>query len=434
MSWSNTTDGGKNLTNANGLAKTPPMGWVSWLQFGENINETLIMETIDAMDRFGLRKLGFKYVNLDDGWQRYKGERKDHPLEPDPVKFPNGMKNLAHYAHKRGFKLGIYSGPGQKTCAGYTGSEGHEAADAALFASWGIDHIKYDSCCSHETANVSTVQRVMRTMSEGLLATKRPIMFHACHCGWADTWKWAPFVGANHWRIGQDICDDFRYPGNRLDYFFDVLDLIDRNNQLVEYAGPGHWNDMDMMIVGLNGGSTFLPGMGASNIEYRTHFSMWAIMSSPLLLGADIRKLDFESLKTLSNKEIIDLNQDPLGKQARLQRDDGDLQVYGKPLVDGSYAVALLNRGHSTSEIKVDFRRDLGLDWKQYFVRDLWRHNTTGPQNSSYAIEVIPHEAKVLRLFQEDKKKPEPSGQEADDEDCEDEDWLRAKAGMGYTV
>jgi alpha-galactosidase len=175
---------------SNGLAKTPPMGWSSWNMFGDQINETLIRETIDVMASSGLQEAGFQYVNLDDGWQRYKGPRGDLPLEPDPAKFPSGMKALADYAHSKGFKLGIYTGPGNITCAGYTASGGHEKEDAALFASWGIDHLKYDSCCEYETATTPVVQEVVLKMSKALLATKRPIVYHACHCGWNNIWEW----------------------------------------------------------------------------------------------------------------------------------------------------------------------------------------------------------------------------------------------------
>ena len=414
---SSTSSSTGNLTNANGLAKTPPMGWSSWNQFGDKINEQLIIETIDALDRSGLRDVGFKYVNLDDGWQRYKGRRKNKPLEYDPVKFPRGIKAVADYAHSKGFKLGIYSGPGQKTCAGYTGSEGHEAEDAATFASWGIDHLKYDSCCSHTNASVAETTRIHETMSKALLAQSHKMVFHACHCGWANIWEWAAGIGANHWRIGQDISDDFRYPGNREKYYFDVLDMLDRGNNLTKYTGPGHWNDYDMLIVGLNGNSAQLVGTGASNIEYRTHFSLWSIVASPLLIGADIRSLDAESLKTLSNREVVALNQDPLGTQAEIVSDDGEVQIYAKELKDGGYGIALLNRGHSTADITFSPRKHIALEWDRYHIRDLWKHKDLGPYDIPYTVEVMPHEAKVYKIWQlEEDKKPEEEDEEEEEE------------------
>lgn len=197
--WNVTQYGGKvNITN--NLALTPPMGWSSWNYFGPDINETIVRDTIDAMDRLGFKAAGYEFVNIDDGWQRYKGSREDHPLEVDPVKFPNGMKVVADYAHSKGFKLGIYSGPGVDTCAGYTGSDGHADEDAKMFTSWGIDYLKYDACCSHGDQPQAVVQQVMLDMSTALIATNRSIVFHACHCGWANVWEWAAQEGANQWR------------------------------------------------------------------------------------------------------------------------------------------------------------------------------------------------------------------------------------------
>ncbi|TVY81094.1 Alpha-galactosidase [Lachnellula suecica] len=380
---------------------TPPMGWSSWNQFGDEINEELLHDTIDTMASNGLRNAGYIFINLDDGWQRYRGNRSEHPLEADPVKFPNGIKALADYAHDRGFKLGIYSGPGQSTCAGYTGSEGHEKEDAAMFASWGIDHLKYDSCCSEGIdAPKAEVQAIVLKMSEALVATHRPIVYHACHCGWADIWEWAAGEGANQWRIGQDISDDFNYPGNREKYYFDVLDMLDRGNNVSKYTGPGHWNDYDMLIIGLHGESSQLVGTGASNIEYRTHFSIWALVSSPLLIGSDVRTLNDDSLETLTNKEIIAVNQDPDGAPHQLVQGTASsyLQIYAKPLNDGGYAIALLNRGSTTADMTLSIPRDLTMDWDLYLVRDLWKHEDHGPYDIPYTTEVMPHEAKMLRV------------------------------------
>jgi alpha-galactosidase len=383
---------------SNGLALTPPMGWSSWNQFGDAINEQLVVETLDAMVTHGLRDAGYVYVNLDDGWQRHKGSRRDKPLEADPLKFPHGIKFLADYAHARGMKLGIYSGPGPTTCAGYTGSEGHEDADAAMFAGWGVDHLKYDSCCSHKDAPKAVLQPLLKKMSQALLAQPRGMVYHACHCGWADIWEWAADIGVNHWRIGQDISDDFNVPGLREKYYFDVLDMLDRGVGLEKHAGPGHWNDYDMLIVGLNGRSQELVGTGASNTEYRSHFSLWAMVNSPLLIGADVRRLDADTLETLGNREVIALNQDKLGAAAEKVRDDGDLEIYAKELSDGSIAVALLNRGSATADMTVSPRRDLGVPWKRYRARDLWHHTDGGPYDIPFTTEVMSHEARLLRL------------------------------------
>ena len=398
--WNVTHYGGKvNVTN--GLAPTPPMGWSSWNNYGPDINETVIRNTIDAMDRLGLKDAGYTYVNIDDGWQRYKGSREEHPLEVDPVKFPNGLKTLADYAHSKGFKLGIYSGPGVDTCAGYTGSEGHEDEDAKLFASWGIDHLKYDACCSHQTEPQAVVQQVMLDMSTALIATNRSIVFHACHCGWTNIWEWAAEEGANQWRIGQDISDDFNYPGNREKYYFDVLDILDRGNEVAQYSGPGHWNDWDMLIIGLNGESKQLVGTGLSDLEYRTHFSLWALGASPLLIGADVMTLSQYNLATLKNKEVIAVNQDPLGQAITLQwsTPDNKTQIYAKAMQDESMVVALLNRGSETASITVSMREHLTVPWDVYRMRDLWKGQDKGPYDIPFTTEVQAHEAKVFRIW-----------------------------------
>jgi alpha-galactosidase len=237
-------------------------------------------------------------------------------------------------------------------------------------------------------------------MSNALMAQKRGIVLHACHCGWGDIWEWAGALGANHWRIGQDISDDFNYPGNREGYYFDVLDQLDRGVGIEQYSGPGHWNDYDMLIVGLNGRSKQLVGSGASNTEYRTHFSLWAMVSSPMLVGADVRHLDEYSLETLTNREIIALNQDPSGAVARKLRDDGELEVFAKELADGSVAVLLLNRGAATADMTFSPRRDLQMQMDRYSVRDLWQERDLGAYDIPFTAEVQSHEAKVYRIRQ----------------------------------
>ncbi len=379
------------------LALTPPMGWNSWNTFGENINEQLILDTIDALVSSGMRDAGFLYVGLDDGWQRYKGSRTQHPLEYDPVKFPHGIAYLADYAHARGLKLGIYSGPGHETCAGYTGSLSHEQEDAALFASWGVDFLKYDSCCE-PGENAPDIKERHLAMSSALRATGRPVVLHICHCGWDDVWTWARSMGGQQWRIGQDISDDFDYPGNREDYFFDVLDMIDRGVGLEQYAGPGGWNDYDMLIVGVNGAGN-IPGDGATAREYRTHFSMWSILDSPLLAGTDVRTMDEYTRQTLTNTEVIALNQDPLGIQAARVRDEGDFQVFAKPLADGSWGIALLNRSTSDHTMTVEWQADLKVAWNTAQVRDLWQHADLGVFAQQYSVTVLAHEAVMLRVY-----------------------------------
>jgi alpha-galactosidase len=384
-----------SMTPGTTLAPTPPMGWNSWNVYGTDIDEAKIMAIADAMVRTGMRDAGWEYVMLDDGWQRTRGSRFLYELDSDPEKFPRGISYLADRLHERGMKLGIYSGPGVETCAGYTGSSGHEMEDAALFASWGVDHLKYDSCCFPGKGGDDLFE-LHKTMSDALKASGRDIVLHVCHCGWDGVWEWARDAGAHHWRIGQDISDDFDYPGHREGYYFDVLDMIDRGVGLERYAGPGGWNDFDMLVVNLRGEGAIV-GDGATPEEYRTHFSMWAILASPLIIGSDLTEMDDHTIETLTNTEVIALNQDALGIQAARVRKDGDLEVFAKPLENGDRAVALLNRGDRDAEIGVAWQ-DLGADWRTASVRDLWSHRELGSFADTFATTVASHEATMLRV------------------------------------
>lgn len=248
-------------------------------------------------------------------------------------------------------------------------------------------------------ASKAETQKVLLDMSLALLHQTHPVVYHACHCGWLDIWEWAASIGANHCRIGQDISDDFNYGSLRECYYNDVLTMIDCGNPLQQYSGPGHWDDYDMLIVFLNGGSDQLVGIGASNVDYCTNFSLWAMVASPLLIGADVRKMENYSLEILTNKEIIAINQDPLGQQGKLEAEamSGTLQSYAKNMSDGSLAVVLLNRGTTTATMAMlppSYKK-----WRNWRVRDLWVHKEVGVLNETYWVEVMSHEAKVLRLW-----------------------------------
>jgi alpha-galactosidase len=375
------------------------MGWNSWNVYGDAIDEEKILAIADAMVDSGMRNAGWEYVMLDDGWQRVRGSRFLYDFDYDPKKFPRGIKFLADYVHKRGMKFGIYSGPGVETCAGYTGSAGHEEQDAAVFASWGVDHLKYDSCCWPGKGGEGVFEMHKR-MSDALKTTGRDIVLHVCHCGWDDVWEWAREAGGHHWRIGQDITDDFDVPGHREDYYFDVLDMIDRGVGLEAYSRPGGWNDYDMLVVNLKGEGA-LVGDGATPEEYRTHFSMWAILSSPLIIGSDLTRMDAYTLETLTNAEVIALNQDRLGIQAARVRKDGDLEVFAKPLDNGDWGVGLLNRGRTDAEVGISWRRDLGVEWSAASVRDLWAHRNLGTYSDRFAAHIPPHVATILRVTPE---------------------------------
>jgi alpha-galactosidase len=381
------------------LAATPPMGWNSWNVYGEDIDEAKILAIADAIVDSGMRDAGWEYVMLDDGWQKVRGSRFFYELDYHPDRFPRGIKFLADYVHERGMKLGIYSGPGVETCAGYTGSGGHEAEDAQLFASWDVDHLKYDSCC-WPGKGADGLFEMHKKMSDALKATGRDIVLHVCHCGWDDVWDWAGDAGGHHWRIGQDITDDFDVLGHREGYYFDVLDMIDHGVGLEEYSGPGGWNDYDMLVVNLKGEAA-LVGDGATPEEYRTHFSMWAILSSPLIVGSDLTDMDAYTTETLTNTEVIALNQDPLGIQAARVRKDADSEVFAKPLANGDWGVALLNRDLTDAEIGVGWQEDLGVDWPAATVRDLWSHRDLGSYREGFATTVGSHEATILRVTPE---------------------------------
>lgn len=394
-----------------GLARTPPMGFNTWNHFGPAYDERILMEIADALVTSGMRDAGYVYVGIDDAWQKHAGSRADHPedLEPDPVKFPHGMKHLADYLHARGLKLGLYSGGDTITCAGFTGSLGHEAQDARTFASWGVDFLKYDSCCTGNLGggvrpDAAGMQAIQRDMAVALRASGRDVVMSMVNCGWEDVHTWARASGGHMWRINQDIADAFEGPWPE-DYYMPIKAIIDRNadpaRDLARFGAPGGWNDMDMLVVGLRGKSANaknMPGAGCSDDEYRTHFSMWSMFASPLLAGNDVRAMDDATRAILTNTEVIAIDQDPLGAQARRVRTDGPLEYYAKPLANGDVALALLNAGTEAAIMRVEFAADAQLPDGAIHVRDLWRHVDLGAHSHSYEAPVRGHETVVLRL------------------------------------
>ncbi|MBI1683782.1 glycoside hydrolase family 27 protein [Caulobacter hibisci] len=332
-----------------GLAAKPPMGWSSWNKFGAEIDDKTVRAMADAIVAFGLRDAGYVYVNIDDGWQGERGA--DGVLRPN-AKFPD-MKALADYVHSKGLKLGIYSSPGPKTCAGYAGSYGHVAQDAKTFAEWGVDYLKYDLCSGEWFyADADTVQRTYYEMGAALRATGRPIVYSLCQYGRFDVGAWGRQVGGHLWRTTGDITDD--YPTMARIGF-------DKNGK-AELAGPGGWNDPDMLEVG-NGGMT--------KDEYLTHMSLWAMSAAPLMMGHDLRDTGVEVLKILENREVIAVDQDARGVQGKAVRKDGATEVWNKPLADGSVAVALFNRGDKAARMELK-AADAGASGLAG-VRDLWR-------------------------------------------------------------
>ena len=358
-----------------GLAPTPPMGWNSWNKFGCNVSESLIRETADAMVSSGMKAAGYQYIVIDDCWQVSRDAQGR--IVPDPQRFPGGMKALADYVHSKGLKFGLYSDAGAKTCEGRPGSNGYERIDAAQYALWGVDYLKYDWCSNDGVdPKIGYV-----TMRDALQATGRPIVLGMCEWGRNKPWEWARGVG-HLWRTTGDIQDNWG----------SFVRLLDQQVGLEKYAGPGGWNDPDMLEVG-NGGMT--------TPEYQTHFSFWCLLAAPLLSGNDLRNMSPDIAAILTNKDVIALDQDPLGKQGRKIRDDGDLEVWAKWLQGGDIAVALFNRGSGAKEIGVAWT-ELGLGASAApTVRDLWTKEDYGAVKSVFARTVPSHAVVLVRITPE---------------------------------
>jgi alpha-galactosidase len=359
----------------NGLAKTPPMGWNSWNKYAcKGINEKVVRETADAMASNGMKDAGYQYVVIDDCWQT--GRDQAGNIVADAERFPSGIKALADYIHSKGLKFGIYTDAGTMTCAKRPGSVGHEYQDAKQYANWGVDYLKEDWCSTLPGQSSESSYTLMRNALE---AAGRPILFSICEWGSTKPWLWAGSVG-NMWRATADIqdCWDCKKTWGG-DGVTQILDLM---NGIESYAGPGHWNDPDMLEVG-NGGMT--------TEEYRAHFSMWAMFSAPLLAGNDISNMTADTKGILLNKEVIAIDQDALGQQGRRIKKMGDLEIWSKQLHDGSRAVALLNRGAATAKISVAWS-DIGYpDELTASVRDLWAEKDLQKQHGAFAAEVPSH-------------------------------------------
>ncbi len=384
---------GENVTPREKLAPTPPMGWMTWNFCKGNISEQLIRDVADAMVEHGFVGAGYKYIFIDDLWQG--GRDKFNNIIPDPQKFPSGMKALADYVHAKGLKLGIYSDAAQLTCAGCTASYGFEEKDARTFASWGIDYLKYDYCNAPD--DEQTARERYKTMADALQKSGRDIVLGICEWGDRHAENWCAEVGGQLWRTSHDVRDmwkDIVYQGG-----LGILDIVDVTAPLADKVRPGQWPDMDMLVVGLRGKggpSSDLGGVGCTPTEYRTQMSLWCMMASPLAMTNDLSHLTKEDLDILLNKEIIAIDQDPLGKAARRVVCENDRQVFVRPLADGSHAVAILNPSDHTVKTSVAFA-SLGLQGR-YTVRDVWQHADVSRNAVRWQGKVAPHETVVLVL------------------------------------
>ena len=373
------------------LGITPPMGWNSWNTFTHAINEDLIKETADAMVSSGLKDAGYEYVVIDDCWSlRQRGENGE--LVPDPEKFPNGMKAVADYVHSKGLKFGMYSCDGTHTCAGFPGSFEHEFQDAATFAGWGVDYLKYDNC--YKPAHMDG-ETLYKRMSLALRNCGRDILFSACNWGSDDVWSWIQGSGAQLFRSTGDIQDSWESIKN--------LALSQMNK--TAYSGPFCHNDIDMLVVGMYGGSNdeFIGGKlgGCTDVEYRTHFSLWAIMSSPLMIGCDIRKMSEATKATLTNPDVIAINQDIecRGPYVVPGHDPAAIFSLVKPMSDGSLAIGMFNLGDRKAQVNLPFW-DMGIPAAAGVgleMTDCWTHENEGRFTERYAASIEPHDCKLLR-------------------------------------
>ena len=359
----------------NGLAKTPPMGWNSWNKFAGRIDDATVRAIADAMAANGMKAAGYQYINIDDTWE---GDRRDAEGNiTSNNKFPD-MKALADYVHGKGLKIGIYSSPGPNTCAGYEGSYGHEEQDARTWASWGIDYLKYDWCGARVLYKDEEMQPLYQVMGDALAKLGRPIVFSLCEYGRQDVWKWGPDVGGNLWRTTGDIQDKWD----------SMAEIGFNQDALASYAAPGHWNDPDMLEIG-NG--------GMSDTEYRTHMSLWAMLAAPLLAGNDLRSVPQPVLDILTNRDVIAVDQDPLGHQGRRIWKGGNQEVWIRELAGGAQALAIFNRDLKDANITVNWS-DLDIKKAPKTARDLWLHKDVPLGKTGYSGNVPGHGVVLLRI------------------------------------
>ncbi len=362
----------------NGLVRTPPMGWNSWNKFAGTITDADVRAMADAMVASGMDKVGYLYINIDDTWELARDAQGNITTN---TKFPD-MKALADYVHSRGLKIGIYSSPGPKTCAGYTASYGHEAQDAKTYAAWGFDYLKYDLCSARAIyPSTEANQRALyQKMGEALRATGRPIVFSLCQYGENEPWKWGSKVGGNLWRTTGDIQDSW-----------ESMDKIGFSQiEIAPYARPGHWNDPDMLEVG-NGGMT--------GDEYRTHMSLWSLLSAPLIAGNDLRSMSAETKSILMNRDVIAIDQDEAAKPVAILSTEGKVEILWRPLSDGSIAVGIFNRGPQPAKVDLPWSKlPDGFAGGGLQVHDLWKHDPVQVRGEAFAASVAPHGVILLKI------------------------------------
>ena len=368
------------------LALTPPMGWNSWNKFGTNVDEKMIREIADAMVSSGMKEAGYQYIVIDDFW--HGGRDSLGFIYPDPQRFPSGMKALADYIHLKGLKFGIYSCAGDKTCGGLPGSRGHEYQDALTYAKWGVDYLKYDWCNTDGLSSIGAYT----TMRNALYAAGRPVVFSLCEWGDTKPWEWAKDVG-HLWRTTGDITNCFDCEKNHGTWSsWGVMKIVEMRKDIRKYAGPGHWNDPDMLEV----------GNGMSVNEDRAHFSLWCMMAAPLIAGNDLRSMSKETTDILTNHEVIDVDQDSLGVQGFRYSAKDSMEVWVKPLSHGDWAVCFLNRSSNPQTIDFDWSKNIIVDDVSnrtlntnkivYKIRNLWEKKYLGDTKKNASAELGTHD------------------------------------------
>ena len=356
------------------LARTPPMGWNSWNHFQLQIDDPIIRAEAAALATNGMRAAGYQYVVIDGGWEGFHDT--NGIFHPDPEKFPD-MKGLCDYIHSLGLKVGIHTSPGPTTCRGREASYGHEKADAETFAGWGMDFVKYDWCSGDQVYKPEEMQAAYKKMGDCLRATGRPILYSLCQYGIQDVWKWGADVGGQMWRTTGDIGDNYN----------SMILLGLEQNGLEAYAGPGHWNDPDMLEIG-NG--------KMSDDECHTQMTLWCLLAAPLFAGNDLTTMNRATLKILTNPEVIAIDQDPAGVQGHCLAEVGPTEIWGKKLADGGTALGLFNLDQHAMTITVDFQ-SLGLP-ETVSARDLWSGKDLGTLHNRYTVSVRRHAAFLMKI------------------------------------
>ena len=382
------------------LALTPPMGWTSWNTFQTNISEKLVMETADSMVRSGMQAVGYNYIVLDDGWMTMQRDQQGN-LVADPIKFPHGMKALADYVHAKGLKFGLYNCAGNKTCAGYPGTRGYEYQDARLYASIGIDYLKFDWC----SADGINAKEAYTTMSKALAVAGRPIVFSLCEWGGNKPWEWAAPVG-HLWRTAGDIFNCFDcIKNNGSWYAWGVVQIVDKQIGLRKYAGPGHWNDPDMLEV----------GNGMLVNQDRAHFSLWCMLAAPLVAGNDLRKMSAPTRLILTDAAAVAIDQDPLGVQGFIDNQQDSVDTWVKPLQHGNIAICFFNRSKKPVTIQHDFKAHnindtlskTAIDFNQatYRMHNVWTKKTAGSTDKIFTATIPAQDVVLLVLSKTASKK-----------------------------